>query len=78
MAIDVLNHMWVCVYSAAYVQKLAEFDQRRGTQMLNRVQVAAQAADIADDALVAYRLMCERQGGRHGSEQVETVLHSDS
>jgi len=61
--IDVLNHMWVGVFSAAYVQKCAEFDRRRGmdAHLANRVQIAKEAAEMADGALPAYRVMCERE-----------------
>lgn len=57
MAIDVLNHIWVGVFSASFVQQYADEGRRQGspgTAQQFADQFVEEACAVADVALVAY------------------------
>lgn len=63
MPIDVLNHMWVGVFSASFVAQYEEKRARIGTAPIDDCQrFAEEAAAVADVALESYRLNCAEEG----------------
>ena len=63
MAIDVLNHMWVGVFSASYVaQQQERMRQGRGAAIGDvSDRFAEEAAAVADMALESYKRNCEAE-----------------
>jgi hypothetical protein len=68
MAIDVMNHIWVNVFAASYVQQHAEETRRvgsPGSALESAARFVEEAAALADVALEEYRQMYVRQQREH-------------
>jgi hypothetical protein len=63
MAIDVLNHMWVGVFSASYVAQQQQRMQEGRGPAIDEVsdRFAEEAAAVADMALESYKRNCAEE-----------------
>ncbi len=54
--IDVLNHIWVGVFSASVVSQCRE--QKKPGRLLDHDRIVRDASELAETMLMAYRRMC--------------------
>lgn len=77
MGIDVLDHIWVGVFSASFVQQLAEEQRRTGDASSGcekAMQFADEAKAVADMALAAYRDSNAREAGERMAQKHRASL----